>query len=82
MHANPADALRHAYAACGRAMLVTSCVLVAGFLVLATSHFELNAGMGLLTAIVIVFAAIADLLLLGPLLLMLEKDADAPRNAA
>lgn len=78
--ATPADALRHAYAKSGRAMLVTSAVLIAGFLVLATSHFELNAGMGLLTAIVIAFAAIADLLLLGPLLLMLEEKTDAPRT--
>jgi predicted RND superfamily exporter protein len=63
-------------------MLVTSGVLVAGFLVLATSHFELNAGMGVLTAIVIAFAALADLLLLGPLLLMLEDTSDAPRTSA
>ncbi len=78
--AAPADALRHAYARSARAMLVTSLVLVAGFLVLATSHFELNAGMGLLTAIVIAFAAIADLLLLGPLLLRLEEKTDASRK--
>lgn len=79
--ASPPDALRHAYAGCGRAMVVTSVVLIAGFLVLATSHFELNAGMGVLTAIVIAFAALADLLLLGPLLLMLEGTSDAPRTS-
>jgi predicted RND superfamily exporter protein len=59
-------------------MTVTSLVLVAGFLVLSTSHFELNAGMGLLTAIVIALAALADLLLLGPLLLTMEEKLDAP----
>ena len=73
----PVDALRYAYAHSGRAMLVTSLVLIAGFLVLATSHFELNAGMGLLTAIVLAFAAVADLLLLGPLLLAMEEKLDA-----
>lgn len=71
--AQPAAALRTAYAQAGRAMVVTSIVLIAGFLVLATSHFELNAGMGLLTAIVLAFAALADLLLLGPLLLTVEE---------
>lgn len=80
--ASPADALRQAYAHSAHAMLVTSVVLMAGFLVLATSHFALNAGMGLLTAIVIAFAALADLLLLGPLLLLLEEKPDASTRAA
>ncbi len=71
--ASPEGALRYAFATAGRAMIVTSLVLIAGFLVLSRSHFELNAGMGLLTAIVIAFAALADLLLLGPLLLTLEE---------
>jgi uncharacterized protein len=44
-----------------------------GFLVLAQSAFELNAGMGLLTAITISFALAADFLLLPPLLMKLEK---------
>lgn len=75
---DPENALRHAFGTVSRAMTVTSLVLVAGFLVLSTSHFELNAGMGLLTAIVIALAAIADLLLLGPLLLTMEEKLDAP----
>jgi predicted RND superfamily exporter protein len=72
--ASPEGALRHAFDQTGRAMVVTSLVLVAGFLVLSRSHFELNASMGLLTAIILVFAVLADLLLLGPLLLKLEND--------
>jgi hypothetical protein len=48
-------------------------VLVAGFLVLSLSSFELNSGMGLLTAIVIFFALVADFLLLPPLLMKLEE---------
>jgi predicted RND superfamily exporter protein len=74
----PEDSLRHAFGTVSRAMSVTSLTLVAGFLLLSTSHFALNAGMGLLTAIVIAFAAFADLLLLGPLLLLLEEKRDAP----
>ncbi|MGD9604010.1 MAG: RND family transporter [Gammaproteobacteria bacterium] len=67
------DAVRHAFRANGRAMLVTTGVLVAGFLVLALSRFELNAGMGLLTAAVLAFALLADWLFLSPLLLYLER---------
>jgi len=67
------DAVRYAFKNVGRALLTTSIVLVAGFLVLAQSHFELNAGMGLLTAIVITLALAADFFFLPPLLMKLEK---------
>lgn len=66
------DAVRYAFSHVGRAMITTSVVLVAGFVVLAFSSFKLNSGMGLLTAIVIVFALMADLFLLPPLLMKLE----------
>jgi predicted RND superfamily exporter protein len=74
--ASPADAVRYAFVSVGRALLVTSIVLVVGFLVLSLSSFELNSGMGLLTAIVIVFALVADFLLLPPLLIKLEEKSD------
>ncbi|MEJ2143211.1 MAG: MMPL family transporter [Gammaproteobacteria bacterium] len=67
------QAVRYAFNHVGRALVTTSIVLVAGFLVLAQSHFELNAGMGLLTAVVIALALAADLLFLPPLLMKLEK---------
>lgn len=73
---DPEDAVRYAFAVNGRAMAVTTGVLVAGFLVLSQSAFELNAGMGLLTAGVIALALVADLLFLSPLLLLLEKPRD------
>jgi len=63
-------------------MFFTSIILITGFLVLALSHFELNAGMGLLTAIVIGFALVLDLLLLSPLLLLIEEKSDASAAAA
>lgn len=69
----PEAAVRETFRANGRAMLVTSIVLVSGFLVLAFSRFELNAGMGLLTALVIGLALVVDFLLLSPLLLLLEE---------
>lgn len=67
------DAVRYAFSTVGIALWVTSVALVAGFLVLATSSFKLNAGMGLLTAIVIAIALIVDFLLLPPLLIWLDK---------
>lgn len=67
------DAVRYAFKHVGRALLTTSIVLVAGFMVLAQSHFELNSGMGILTSIIIVFALLADFFFLPPLLMKLEK---------
>ena len=68
-----ANAVRYAFTHVGRALLTTSIVLVAGFMVLAQSHFALNSGMGLLTAIIIIFALLADFFFLPPLLMKLEK---------
>ena len=67
------DAVRYAFVSVDRALLVTSCVLVIGFLVLLLSSFKLNSSMGLLTAIVVVFALVADFFLLPPLLMKLEE---------
>jgi predicted RND superfamily exporter protein len=67
------DAVRYAFKHVGRALLTTSIVLVAGFMVLAQSHFELNSGMGILTSIIISFALLADFFFLPPLLMKLEK---------
>ena len=69
-------AVRYAFTNVGRAMLITSIVLVAGFLILAMSSFKLNSGMGLLSAIVITIALLADFLLLPPLLIKLEEKND------
>jgi predicted RND superfamily exporter protein len=71
------DAVRYAFRNVGMALFTTSVVLVIGFLVLALSSFELNAGMGLLTAIVIAFALLADFLLLPPLLMQFDKKQPA-----
>ena len=66
------DAVRYAFANVGMALFITSTALVAGFLILSLSAFELNSGMGQLTAITISVALIADFLLLPPLLMKLE----------
>ncbi|MGE4617007.1 MAG: MMPL family transporter [Gammaproteobacteria bacterium] len=72
----PPDAVRYAFRTVGHALFVTTVVLVAGFLVLATSSFELNSGMGLLSAIVISLALLTAFFLLPPLLMKIEGDDD------
>ncbi len=66
------DAVRYAFKTVGMALITTSVILVFGFMVLSLSNFELNSSMGLLTSIVIVFALLADLLFLPPLLMKIE----------
>ncbi|MEE9494838.1 MAG: MMPL family transporter [Gammaproteobacteria bacterium] len=70
---SPEDAIRAAFSSVGVALIMTSIVLMVGFLVLAASSFKMNAGMGLLTAITIGFALFADFLFLPPLLLKLSR---------
>ncbi len=72
-----AAAVRYAFDRVGMALFITTVVLMAGFLVLALSSFYLNAGMGLLTAIVLGFALLADFLFLPPLLIWLDGSSKA-----
>jgi predicted RND superfamily exporter protein len=67
------EAVRYAFSTVGTALVVTSFILVAGFLILSLSPFGLNAGMGILTAIVLLVALGADLLFLPPLLMQIDK---------
>ncbi len=70
------DAVRYSFASVGKALWVTTMVLVAGFSVMATSSFKVNADMGLLTAITILIALIVDFLFLPPLLMLLKSKKD------
>ncbi len=67
------EAVRYAFHNVGTALWITTVVLIAGFLILSTSHFQINAGMRLLTAITIALALILDFLLLPPLLIAIGK---------
>ena len=69
---NPENAIRYAFNTVGPALVVTSIALIGGFLVLTQSSFKMNSGMGLLTAITIGFALLADLLFLPPIILRSE----------
>ena len=66
---NSEDAVRYAFSTVGMALTITSLVLILGFGVLTLSHFELNSGMGQMTAIIIVVALIADFLFLPPIIM-------------
>ncbi|MCG7978342.1 MAG: efflux RND transporter permease subunit [Candidatus Thiodiazotropha endolucinida] len=69
------EAVRYTFRTVGDAMLVTSGILITGFLVLSLSLFARNAEMGLLTSITIMVALLTDFLLLPPLLMKV----DAPK---
>ena len=74
------DAVRYAFSTVGLALVVTSIVLVAGFTVLTFSAFALNSNMAFMTAVTIIFAIVADFLLLPPLLMAIDGKSTT-RNA-
>ena len=68
------DSVRYAFTTVGKAIFSTSAILIAGFLILTWSGFRVNSSMGLLTAIAISFAFIADVFFLPPLLISIDQD--------
>ena len=84
------DAVRYAFQTAGQAVFTTTAVLVAGFLILLLSPFIPTAQVGLLTAMIVGFALVADFLLLPPLLMAVDRRSGAaglrgsaaPRRAA
>ena len=68
------DAVRSALRNVGHALLTTTVVLSLGFLVFASSGFEVSWALGLLITITICIALIADFLLLPPLLMLIDRD--------
>ncbi|TQF66174.1 efflux RND transporter permease subunit [Pseudoalteromonas luteoviolacea] len=71
---SPENSIRYAFEQVSSALIVTSIVLTAGFLVLATSTFKLNFELGIITAASINAALILDFLLLPLLLLMFDRE--------
>jgi hypothetical protein len=74
---NEIEAVRYAFNTVGVALWVTSFVLVAGFIVLAQSHFAINSDMAAMAAITIGVALVMDFLFLPPLLMKLEGNKHA-----
>ncbi len=69
----PQEAVRYAFNTVGRALVVTTIVLVAGFAILSQSSFGMNSGMAKVTSLVIISALVIDFLMLPALLLILSK---------
>ena len=67
------EAVLYTFRTVGRALWTTTLVLVAGFLVFALSGFEVSWSLGLMVSGTIVFALLADFLLLPPLLLAIDR---------
>ena len=67
------EAVRSAFHTVGHALWTTTAVLSAGFLVFATSGFEVSWALGLLVTITILFALVADFLLLPTLLIAIDR---------
>jgi len=73
------QAIRYAFHSVGRALMITTVVLVIGFAVLLLSNFRLNSDMGLLTLVIIATALIVDFLFLPAFLLLCDRQ---PKTAA
>ena len=79
-NADPMEAVQYAFGNVGRALVVTTIVLVAGFTVLAQSTFLLNANMGMATAMTLFIALIIDFLFLPPLLILIDKPSQESQS--
>ena len=81
---SPTEAVRYSFRTVGTALITTTAALVAGFMVLSLSSYNMNADMAVMTAMTIAFALILDLLLLPPLLYRLEEKqtSHVPRSNA
>lgn len=73
-------AVRYAFSTVGVALLVTSAVLIAGFVVLSLSSFAMNSDRGLIASVTIALALLIDFLFLPTLLL--RKKPQENTNAA
>jgi uncharacterized protein len=72
---DPETAVRYAFSTVATALIVTTIVLVGGFSIMAMSSFDMNSGMGKLTALTIAFALAADFFLLPALLMKIDRGA-------
>jgi len=68
------SAVKYAFQTVGQALVITTIVLVAGFLILSQSTFALNSHMAQITTIIIIVALIVDFVLLPALLILVSND--------
>ncbi len=77
-----ADSIVSTYHGAGRAILLTSAMLLVGLAILLFSDFVPTRYFGMLTSITILGAVIGDLVLLPPLLYLVYRGDDEPPNQA
>lgn len=70
-------AIKRTFISAGKAIIITSCILVAGFLTLVLSTFDATFYVGLFVSLTLVFAVVADLFLLPVLILLFYRH---PKN--
>ena len=68
-----AEAVRTTFGAVGPALGTTTAILAAGFLVFSASGYEPGVQLGFMVTLTIVFALIADFLLLPPILMAIDR---------
>lgn len=71
------EAIHYAFSTVGLALLATTTILVAGFLILVTSSYQANEQTGQLLGLIITLALILDFTFLPALLLKLERENPA-----
>ncbi|WP_142784138.1 efflux RND transporter permease subunit [Changchengzhania lutea] len=68
------QAVIYAFQTVGKALVITTIVLLAGFIILSQSTFALNSYMARITTMIILGAIIIDFILLPSLLILVSKD--------
>jgi predicted RND superfamily exporter protein len=71
------EAVKYAFETVGKALIITTVVLLSGFLVLAQSSFAMTSYMARITCIIIPAALLVDFILLPSLLILVSKDDKA-----
>jgi len=75
-----AGAVKYAFSTVGIALWTTSVALVAGFMVISTSSFQLNAQMGVLVSAIIALALFVDFFLLPAMLIRFDRWLEGGRK--
>lgn len=72
------EAVIYAFDTVGKALIITTVVLLSGFLVLSQSSFAMTSYMARITTIIIPAALLVDFILLPSLLILVSKDEPVP----
>ena len=76
----PSESVQSTFHAVGKALVTTTAVFALGFIVFGASGMANNQALGLLVAITVVIALLADFLFLPPLLMVLDKKKESSQQ--